>query len=51
LRIQDHVALYSLLGTNYGGDGRTTFGLPKMATPLEGMSYQISVRGSFPSRD
>ena len=51
LRIQDHVALYSLLGTNYGGDGRTTFGLPKMATPLEGMSYQIAVQGSFPSRD
>ena len=28
LQINDFSALFSLLGTNYGGDGRTTFGLP-----------------------
>ncbi len=28
LSIENHDALFSLLGTNYGGDGRTTFGLP-----------------------
>jgi microcystin-dependent protein len=30
LSIQEHVALFSLLGTTYGGDGRTTFGLPDL---------------------
>lgn len=28
--IDQNQALYSLLSTNYGGDGRTTFGLPDM---------------------
>lgn len=28
LSIAQNTALFSLLGTNYGGDGRTTFGLP-----------------------
>lgn len=28
--ISQNQALFSLLGTNYGGDGRTTFGLPDM---------------------
>lgn len=30
LPINQHQALFSLLGTNYGGDGRTTFGLPDL---------------------
>ena len=30
LQIQQYAALYSLIGTNYGGDGRTTFGLPDL---------------------
>ncbi|EPX82284.1 phage tail protein [Salipiger mucosus] len=29
--ISQNSALFSLLGTNYGGDGRTTFGLPDLA--------------------
>lgn len=28
--IQQNTALFSLLGTNYGGDGRATFGLPNL---------------------
>jgi microcystin-dependent protein len=28
--ISQNTALFSLLGTNYGGDGRTTFGLPDL---------------------
>lgn len=28
LRISEHSALFSLLGTTYGGDGRSTFALP-----------------------
>ncbi|CAH0994091.1 hypothetical protein EMA8858_00198 [Emticicia aquatica] len=36
LLIGDNVALFSLLGTTYGGDGRTTFALPDLraATPV-----------------
>jgi microcystin-dependent protein len=30
LPISQHQALFSLLGTTYGGDGRTTFGLPDL---------------------
>jgi len=30
LSISSNTALFSLLGTNYGGDGRTTFGLPDL---------------------
>jgi microcystin-dependent protein len=30
LSIQQYSALFSLLGVNYGGDGRTTFGLPNL---------------------
>ncbi len=30
LNIQQNTALYSLLGTQFGGDGRTTFGLPDL---------------------
>ncbi len=30
LPIAQHNALFSLLGTTYGGDGRTTFGLPDL---------------------
>ncbi|MCO8169972.1 tail fiber protein [Pseudomonas sp. 21LCFQ02] len=36
LPIQQNAALYSLLGTRYGGDGQTTFKLPDLrkATPI-----------------
>lgn len=30
LPISQYQALFSILGTNYGGDGRTTFGLPDL---------------------
>ena len=32
--INQNEALFSLLGTTYGGDGRTTFALPDMRTAL-----------------
>jgi microcystin-dependent protein len=51
LSIAQNTALFALLGTSYGGNGQTTFALPKMAAPSEGMSYQICVAGIFPSRD
>ena len=30
LAITNNQALFAILGTTYGGDGRTTFGLPDM---------------------
>jgi microcystin-dependent protein len=36
LQISQNQALFSILGTTYGGDGRTTFGLPNLqgSTPI-----------------
>ena len=50
MSIQQNTALFSLMGTTYGGDGQTTFGLPKMAAPVQGMSYQIALVGIYPQR-
>ena len=59
LPIEENAALFSLLGTTYGGDGRTTFALPDLRghtpsssseSPDEGMSYCIAVVGVYPSR-
>lgn len=34
LAIRSNTALFSLLGTNYGGDGKVTFGLPNLGGTL-----------------
>lgn len=46
--------LFSILGTKYGGNGRTTFALPKIA-PIKLsndclLHYCINLRGIFPPR-
>ncbi len=53
LPIKQNQALYSLLGTRYGGDGKTTFALPRMqgartdtGAPL---SSCIAMLGVFPT--
>lgn len=44
LQIKDNQALFSLLGTNYGGDGIHTFGLPDLRPKDEnGVPLQIQV--------
>ncbi len=52
LKISTNQALYSLLGTMYGGDGRTTFGIPDLrnASPNPNMHYCIALQGIYPSR-
>lgn len=51
IQISSNPALYSLLGINFGGDGRSTFGLPNLTTITPpGMSYSICVNGIYPSR-
>jgi microcystin-dependent protein len=51
LPIQQNTALYQLIGTLYGGDGQTTFALPKLA-PIapQGPSYFIAIAGVFPKQ-
>lgn len=54
LPIAKYSALFSLLGTMYGGDGMTTFSLPDLnsgKTRNEGPLYIICVYGIFPPRD
>ncbi len=38
LQISQYSALFSLLGTTYGGDGRTSFALPNIGAPVQGAS-------------
>ena len=51
LKIDKDVALYSLLGTKFGGDGKTTFALPDLRghEPTKGITYVISLQGRFPT--
>lgn len=58
LPINQNQALFSLLGTQFGGNGVNTFALPdlRMAEPQPeqpgyGMRYCISIQGIFPSRN
>ena len=50
LPISQYTALFSIIGTTYGGDGVTTFALPKIA-PLNDAIYIICIEGIFPSRN
>lgn len=56
IAISSYSALFSLLGTNYGGDGRTTFGLPDLRgrTPVgigTGPGLQNIRQGAMPGRE
>jgi microcystin-dependent protein len=57
LSIVDNQALFSILGTQYGGDGRTTFQLPNLAPLKETdggevpIRYVICLQGLYPRRN
>ena len=53
LQINTHTAVFSLLGTTYGGDGKTTFALPNLTQKTvtgQVVRYIICVEGIYPSR-
>ena len=50
LPISQNEALFNVLGTTYGGDGKLTFALPKLAAPKTGMTWCVALRGVYPSR-
>ena len=49
LEIAPNTALYSIIGTTYGGDGRVTMALPKIED-LNGCKAIIAIQGVYPSR-
>ena len=53
LPIAQNNALFALLGTRFGGDGRLTFSLPDLRNkePAPNMKYYIALEGNFPPRD
>lgn len=52
LQISPNTALFSLFGTTFGGDGRTTFALPNTdGNALQkGLKYCVVTEGVYPSR-
>jgi len=51
MNINQHQALYSILGTTFGGDGVTTFAVPNLtAVTPNGLKYSVCTNGIYPSR-
>ncbi|HUR21103.1 MAG TPA: tail fiber protein [Vicinamibacterales bacterium] len=52
LSINQYTVLFSLIGTTYGGDGKTTFALPNLKgkEPDPNLHYCIALQGVYPSR-
>lgn len=50
LRLAQNSAMFVLLGNRFGGDGRSTFALPRIEHPTFGMHYIICIEGYFPFR-
>lgn len=48
LAISDNDTLFSLIGTTYGGDGQTTFGLPNLTGRLPVHQGQLAGGGNYP---
>jgi len=52
LPINQNQAVFSLLGTTYGGDGITTFAVPDLrCMEPPHMEYGVALFGIFPSRN
>jgi len=52
LPISQNTALFSLLGTTYGGNGQTTFALPDLrGLAPNHMTYSICINGVYPARN
>jgi hypothetical protein len=52
LPINQNTAMFSILGTRFGGDGVSNFALPDLrAFAPQGFQYSICVSGIFPSRN
>jgi microcystin-dependent protein len=51
LDIGNNTGLYSVIGNQFGGDGKSTFGLPNyQSISPPGLTYVIALNGVYPSR-
>ena len=52
LQIQQNTALFSLIGTKFGGDGISTFALPDLRNefPHQQLGLYMALVGIYPSR-
>ena len=50
ISITSNLVLYNIIGTRYGGDGKTNFALPKLNTEADniGVKYIICISGIYP---
>ena len=46
LPIAENIEVFQMIGTKYGGDGRTTFGLPDLSSSKE--AYSMCMNGAIP---
>jgi microcystin-dependent protein len=52
LSINEYPALYTLLGTQFGGNGTTDFAIPNLTQLApNGLTYSICATGYYPTRD
>jgi hypothetical protein len=52
LPIAPYSAVFSLVGTNFGGNGTSNFALPDLRPfAPQGLQYSICIEGNFPSRN
>jgi hypothetical protein len=52
LPINQYAPAFSIMGTYFGGDDRTTFALPDLRPfAPQGLQYSICVQGNFPERN
>lgn len=50
--ISQNTALFSLMRTTFGGDGKSTFSLPNIPSPQEPMlNWIVNLQGYYPTRD
>jgi microcystin-dependent protein len=51
LPISEWTAVFSVMGTTFGGDGKTNFALPDLrAFAPQNLQYSVCVEGIFPPR-
>ena len=48
LSIPQNTALFSLIGTTFGGNGTTNFALPNVPPPVKGLLYCINLQTGYP---
>jgi microcystin-dependent protein len=51
LSVEQNTALFSIYGTQYGGDGTETFQVPKIPAPAPNTSWYVCTEGIYPQAE